>query len=322
MTKNELKQLIKEVLAEQNALTTLQISTVDRGTTLLLYRGDARQTERLSDKAYKTPTQFRDLIASLNTTGGMTTDEVIKNILKKLTATQLKELIREKIVVSDRVSIDEDSIKEVQGYVFGPMETPNNWISTNAKPKMKNGVKNWVVSAADFQKAFPNIQMKQLPTNPSQYSDYYVVDNEGDLIAYSQSNIGSGIGDIGNAIIVGGLGGASAFFGILAVGAGWNYANKFAAEFVFDISNKIRAERAAAAAAARYTNVIHPIVEKFKDDMVLKQMYAELPKYDPKNYTERQKKLTTITKYIKSKLSGNELNYFTDVSKSLRDSNK
>ena len=104
MTKNELKQLIKEVLAEQNALTTLQISTVGGGTTLLLYRGDARQTERSSDKHYKTPTQFKDLIASLNTTGGMTTDEVIKNILKKLTPTQLKELVREKIVVSDRVS--------------------------------------------------------------------------------------------------------------------------------------------------------------------------------------------------------------------------
>ena len=130
------------------------------------------------------------------------------------------------------------------------------------------------------------------------------------------------ISDIGNAIVVGGLGGASAFFGILAVGAGWNYANKFVAEFVVDISNKIRAERSAAAAAARYTNVIHPIVEKFKDDMVLKQMYAELPTYDPNNYAERQKKLTTITKYIKSKLSGNELNYFTDVSKPLRDSNK
>jgi len=211
MTKNELKQLIKEVLAEQNALTTLQISTVGGGTTLLLYRGDARQTERSSDKHYKTPTQFKDLIASLNTTGGMTTDEVIKNILKKLTPTQLKELVREKIVVSDRVSefLGEEAstkelqklgfkptksdVNEVQGYVFGPMETPNNWISTNAKPKMKNGVKKWVVSAADFQKAFPNIQMKQLPTTPSQYSDYYVVDNEGDLIAYSQSNIGSGL---------------------------------------------------------------------------------------------------------------------------------
>ena len=211
MTKNELKQLIKEVLAEQNALTTLQISTVGGGTTLLLYRGDARQTERSSDKHYKTPTQFKDLIASLNTTGGMTTDEVIKNILKKLTPAQLKELVREKIVVSDRVSefLGEEAstkelqklgfkptksdVNEVQGYVFGPMETPNNWISTNAKPKMKKGVKKWVVSAADFQKAFPNIQMKQLPTNPSQYSDYYVVDNEGDLIAYSQSNIGSGL---------------------------------------------------------------------------------------------------------------------------------
>lgn len=211
MTKNELKQLIKEVLAEQNALTTLQISTVGGGTTLLLYRGDARQTERSSDKHYKTPTQFKDLIASLNTTGGMTTDEVIKNILKKLTPTQLKELVREKIVVSDRVSefLGEEAstkelqklgfkptksdVNEVQGYVFGPMETPNNWISTNAKPKMKNGVKKCVVSAADFQKAFPNIQMKQLPTTPSQYSDYYVVDNEGDLIAYSQSNIGSGL---------------------------------------------------------------------------------------------------------------------------------
>jgi hypothetical protein len=193
MTKSELKQLIKEVLVEQNALTTLQISTVGGGTTLLLYKGDARGSELSSDKHYKTPTKFKDLIASLNTTGGMTSDESIKKILKKLTPAQLKELVREKIVVSDKVSIDEASINEVQGYVFGPMETPNNWISTNAKPKMKNGTKKWVVSAADFQKAFPNIQMKELPTNPSKYSDYYIVDNEGDLISYSQTNIGSGL---------------------------------------------------------------------------------------------------------------------------------
>ena len=192
MTKNELKQLIKEVLVEQNALTTLQISTVGGGTTLLLYKGDARGSELSSDKHYKTPTKFKDLIASLNTTGGMTSDESIKKILKKLTPAQLKELVREKIVVSDKVSIDEDSINEVQGYVFGPMETPSNWISTNAKPKMKNGTKKWVVSAVDFQKAFPNIQMEELPTNPSdEYSNYYMVDNEGDLIAYSQAKIGS-----------------------------------------------------------------------------------------------------------------------------------
>ena len=193
MTKNELKRLIKEVLEEQNALTTLQISTVGGGTTLLLYKGDAKGSEVSSDKHYKTPTKFKDLIASLNTTGGMTSDESIKKILKKLTPAQLKELVREKIVVSDKVSIDEASINEVQGYVFGPMETPSNWISTNAKPKMKNGTKKWVVSAVDFQKAFPNIQMEELPTNPSKYSNYYMVDNEGDLIAYSQANIGSSL---------------------------------------------------------------------------------------------------------------------------------
>lgn len=193
MTKNELKQLIKEVLEEQNALTTLQISTVGGGTTLLLYKGDAKGSEVSSDKHYKTPTKFKDLIRSLNTTGGMTSDESIKKILKKLTPAQLKELVREKIVVSDKVSIDEASINEVQGYVFGPMETPSNWISTNAKPKMKNGTKKWVVSAVDFQKAFPNIQMEELPTNPSKYSNYYMVDNEGDLIAYSQANIGSSL---------------------------------------------------------------------------------------------------------------------------------
>lgn len=212
MTKNELKQLIKEVLTEQNALTTLQISTVGKGTTLLLYKGDAKGSELSSDKHYKTPTQFKDLIASLNTTGDMTSDKVIKNILKKLTAAELKELAKEKIVVvnkdlsqlvSEEASTKElqklgfkptkSDVNEVQGYVFGPMEAPNNWISTNVKPKMKNGVKKYVVSAADFQKAFPNIQMKQLPTTPSKYSDYYMVDNEGDLVAYSQSNVGSGL---------------------------------------------------------------------------------------------------------------------------------
>ena len=195
MTKSELKRLIKEVLVEQNALTTLQISTVGGGTTLLLYKGDAKGSELSSDKHYKTPTKFKDLIASLNTTGGTTSEESIKKILKKLTPAQLKELVREKIVVSDKVSIDEanTNLKEVQGYVFGPMETPSNWISTNAKPKMKNGTKKWVVSAADFQKAFPTIQMKQLPTSPSKYSNYYIVDNEGDLISYSQANVGSGL---------------------------------------------------------------------------------------------------------------------------------
>ncbi len=221
MTKNELKQLIKEVLAEQNALTTLQISTVDRGTTLLLYRGDARQTERLSDKAYKTPTQFRDLIASLNTTGGMTTDEVIKNILKKLTATQLKELIREKIVVSDRVSEflgEEASTKELQKLGFKPTKSDVNevkgfvlhWNTPEAdymrrksvmKPKMHAQFKRMMGTQTmkydDLIKAFPNsksIVLKDLPSIPRGGDlDYFTVDEEGDIVPIQQADISSGL---------------------------------------------------------------------------------------------------------------------------------
>ena len=279
MTKSELKQLIKEVLVEQNALTTLQISTVGGGTTLLLYKGDARGSELSSDKHYKTPTKFKDLIASLNTTGGMTSDESIKKILKKLTPAQLKELVREKIVVSDKVSdalgemsvnenyednikdtkdrmaylalrkqekdyiskskqssspikkqhymdmskqvldkahdilkkhkvVDEANTKELQklgftptksdvnevkGYVLGPMDQASSWIAWNKKPKNKNGKKMWVVSAAEFQKQFPSIQMKELPAKPSYGADYYIIDSEGDLFPYSQANIGSGL---------------------------------------------------------------------------------------------------------------------------------
>lgn len=136
MTKNELKQLIKEVLAEQNALTTLQISTVGGGTTLLLYRGDAKGSERSSDKHYKTPTQFRDLIASLNTTGGMTTDEAIKNILRKLTPEQLKQLAREKIVVSDRVS--EFLSEEVSTKDYEILKDPVNDIAKKIKTIISN----------------------------------------------------------------------------------------------------------------------------------------------------------------------------------------
>lgn len=221
MTKNELKQLVKEVLAEQNALTTLQISTVGGGTTLLLYRGDARQTERSSDKAYKTPTQFRDLIASLNTTGGMTTDEAIKNILKKLTPEQLKQLVREKIVVSDRVSEflgEEASTKELQKLGFKPTKSDVNevkgfvlhWNTPEAdymrrksvmKPKMHSQFKRMMGTQTmkydDLVKAFPNsksIVLKDLPSIPRGGDlDYFTVDEEGDIVPIQQADISSGL---------------------------------------------------------------------------------------------------------------------------------
>lgn len=221
MTKNELKQLIKEVLAEQNALTTLQISTVGGGTTLLLYRGDAKGSERSSDKHYKTPTQFRDLIASLNTTGGMTTDEAIKNILRKLTPEQLKQLAREKIVVSDRVSEflgEEASTKELQKLGFKPTKSDVNevkgfvlhWNTPEAdymrrksvmKPKMHAQFKRMMGTQTmkydDLIKAFPNsksIVLKDLSSIPRGSDlDYFTVDEEGDIVPIQQADISSGL---------------------------------------------------------------------------------------------------------------------------------
>jgi len=213
--------LIKEVLAEQNALTTLQISTVGGGTMLLLYRGDARGTERSSDNHYKTPTQFKDLIAGLNTTGGITTDEAIKNILRKLTPEQLKQLVREKIVVSDRVSEflgEEASTKELQKLGFKPtksdvnevkgfklhMDSPENHYIMNKgvmKPKMDSRFNRMMgtrtVKYDDLVKAFPqskDIVLKELPSIPhinTGVIDYFTVDSEGDVVPLTHGDIGS-----------------------------------------------------------------------------------------------------------------------------------
>jgi hypothetical protein len=84
-------------------------------------------------------------------------------------------------------------IKEVKGYVLSPMDQESTWIAWNKKPKNKNGKQMWVVSAAEFQKQFPSIQMKELPAKPSSGADYYIIDSEGDLFPYSQANIGSGL---------------------------------------------------------------------------------------------------------------------------------
>ncbi len=84
-------------------------------------------------------------------------------------------------------------VNEVKGYVLGPMDQASTWIAWNKKPKNKNGKQMYVVSAADFQKQFPSIQMKELPAKPSSGADYYIIDSEGDLFPYSQANIGSGL---------------------------------------------------------------------------------------------------------------------------------
>ena len=67
---------------------------------------------------------------------------------------------------------------------------------------------------------------------------------------------------------------------------------------------------------------IAPIIAKFKNDQKLADMYQALPPYDVirgRDFNGRRKALTAIGKYIKSKLTPEEMTYFRDISAMLRD---
>jgi hypothetical protein len=113
-----------------------------------------------------------------------------------MTKSELKQLIKEVIRESfdcDKMTPQQKLVKEVKGYILGPMDQESTWIAWNKKPKNKNGKQIYVVSAEEFQKKFPSIQMRELPAKPSSGADYYIIDDEGDLFPYSQANIGSGL---------------------------------------------------------------------------------------------------------------------------------
>jgi hypothetical protein len=89
---------------------------------------------------------------------------------------------------------------------------------------------------------------------------------------------------------------------------------------------KKQAEQALESAKrGRIRIAIKPIIAKFENDSKLKAMYQELPEYDSsmsKTSKEqnriRAKQLQTIAKYIKSKLTPEEMEFFEDISSTLR----
>jgi hypothetical protein len=96
-----------------------------------------------------------------------------------------------------------------------------------------------------------------------------------------------------------------------------------AAEYLANKSEK----KAKAALKNQRKETIAPIIAKFKNDTQLADMYQELPEYDAmgssqktlKANNERKTQLTKIGKYIKSKLTPEEMAYFRDISAMLRD---
>jgi hypothetical protein len=111
--------------------------------------------------------------------------------------------------------------------------------------------------------------------------------------------------------IVGGVAGLYALAGTL------NILSSLTLAFGKGIGNQIRAATKKADTKAR-RELISGITAKFDGDRELEAMYSELPQYSPKTAAARTKKLNEIAKYIKSKLTEDELKYFTDISSMLR----
>jgi hypothetical protein len=129
------------------------------------------------------------------------------------------------------------------------------------------------------------------------------------------------VGDIALGV-VGGLAGLWALFkgvpavlGTLGVAAG----------AMADRMEKKAKEAAAIARKDGRLETIKPIVAKFENDTKLKDMYKALPEYSQSvtakgkaQNAERTKQMLAIAKYIKSKLTPDEMQYFTDISAMLR----
>ena len=166
MTKQELKQLIKEVISEMSVNENYEDGIKDA-------------KDRMAYLALRK--QEKDYISKSKQSSSPIKKQHYMDMSKQVLDKALDILKKHKVV------------NEVKGYVLGPMDQASTWIAWNKKPKNKNGKQMYVVSAVDFQKQFPSIQMKELPVKPSYGADYYIIDGEGDLFPYSQANIGSGL---------------------------------------------------------------------------------------------------------------------------------
>jgi hypothetical protein len=113
------KNLIREILSDKEGMyptATVQISTLI-GTTVLLYKGNAReQDEAVSDISFKTPTKFNSILNYVKSLKAkesagekisldkfMTSDRDVISVLLNLTDKELNELQTEKIVVTDNI---------------------------------------------------------------------------------------------------------------------------------------------------------------------------------------------------------------------------
>jgi hypothetical protein len=113
------------------------------------------------------------------------------------------------------------------------------------------------------------------------------------------------------------LGAAVGVAGLWALVQGLPVVGRVLGDAAEALANRAEA-KAKQAAKGQRKELIGEIIKKFEGDTKLKQMYNDLPVYTDKTANARKRELTTIGNYIKSKLTPEEMKYFTDVSSMLR----
>lgn len=121
------------------------------------------------------------------------------------------------------------------------------------------------------------------------------------------------------------LGVAAGIAGLWAVVQGLPLVGRALGNAAEALADQVEA-RVKSVAKGKRKGLIEEIVKKFDSDTKLKQMYQDLPEYMERgdhnriirNNTERRKQLTAIGNYIKTKLTPEEMQYFTDISSMLR----
>lgn len=159
--KNLIKTLIKEVGEETGGdypTATVQVFTGGgrQGTLLLLYKGDARTSERTSDVSFKTPTQFKYIVSGLNQKGGTQDEEDVKSVLRNLKPEELAELVKEKVIVTTSIP---NEILDLTGKHIPAGEPGSTKIS---KHEFKEIVRESVSEVIDENKFLESFKMQSL----------------------------------------------------------------------------------------------------------------------------------------------------------------
>jgi hypothetical protein len=124
------------------------------------------------------------------------------------------------------------------------------------------------------------------------------------------------INEIGVLGVAGGV--ALGLVGVIALSKGVNFAKRKFGDAMYNLTDKLE-KKVKKIESDKVKNTIMDIAKKFENDKKLQDMYQALPKYKERgSNSQRNKGMAEIAKYVKSKLSSEEMNYFYDLNTYLR----